>query len=254
MIRTIILDDEIHATETLGYFIKTRCPNVDLLAVFNDALQAQSFLTENSIDLLILDIEMPRLNGFDLLKALQPLKFEVIFVTAYNEFALKAFRYAAFDYFLKPIDELELAQSINRLSKRKAIDTNQRLNYLMEMMLPQSKKPKKIALPTLEGFEFLDLDKIIRIESDSNYVNVFLTEDRHLLVCKTLKEMEETLSESQFIRVHNSHLVNLDFVSKYIKNGGGSLLTEDGFEVPISRLRKEFTFSKIKDHVIMKDI
>jgi two-component system, LytTR family, response regulator len=253
MIKTIILDDERHATETLAYFLKTKCLFIDLVAVFNDAIQAQSYLKENKIDLLILDIEMPKLNGFDLLKSLQPLNFEVIFLTAYNEFALKAFRFSAFDYFLKPIDEMDLVQSLNRLSHRNLSIGNQRLELLMDMIVPQTKKPKKIALPTLEGFEFLELDNIIRFESDSNYVNVYQNNKKSLLVCKTLKEIEETLSDTQFIRVHNSHLVNIDFVTKYIKNAGGSLLTKDGFEVPISRLRKEYTFSRLKNLMIMKE-
>jgi two-component system LytT family response regulator len=194
-----------------------------------------------------LDIEMPRLNGFELLKSLQPFYFEVIFLTAYNEFALKAFRFSAFDYFLKPLDEIELSQSLSRLeAKKNDINKDERLDFLMDIIQPYAQKPKKIALPTMEGFEFVELNQIIRFASDSNYVKVILDGQKPLLVCKTLKEIEETLKHSNFIRVHNSHLINTDYVQKYLKNAGGSLLTKDGFEVPISRLRKEFTLSKLK--------
>lgn len=250
MIKTIICDDELHSTETLSYFLTKNCPNIQLLASFNEPLKAKDFLENNKIDLLILDIEMPRLNGFELLKSLQPFDFEVIFLTAYNEFALKAFRFSAFDYFLKPLDEIELSQSLSRLeAKKKDISKDDRLDFLMDIIQPFAQKPKKIALPTMEGFEFVELNQIIRFASDSNYVKVILDDQKPLLVCKTLKEIEETLKYSNFIRVHNSHLINADYVQKYIKNAGGSLLTKDGFEVPISRLRKEFTLSKLKLNV-----
>jgi len=247
MIKTIICDDELHSTETLSYFLTKNCPNIQLLASFNEPLKAKEFLENNKIDLLILDIEMPRLNGFELLKSLQPFYFEVIFLTAYNEFALKAFRFSAFDYFLKPLDEIELSQSLSRLeAKKNDINKDERLDFLMDIIQPYAQKPKKIALPTMEGFEFVELNQIIRFASDSNYVKVILDGQKPLLVCKTLKEIEETLKHSNFIRVHNSHLINTDYVQKYLKNAGGSLLTKDGFEVPISRLRKEFTLSKLK--------
>lgn len=251
MIKTIILDDEVHSTETLAFFLEKKCKDIDLVASFNEPLLAKEYLSKHRIDLLILDIEMPRLNGFELLKQLQPFDFDVIFLTAYNEFALKAFRYSAFDYFLKPLDELELVNSINRLTQKRSNSLNQqRLDYLMDIIEPLKTKPKKLALPTMEGYEFLEIDRIIRFESDSNYVNVIIDAKKPLLICKTLKEIEETLIDSSFIRVHNSHLVNVDFVLKYIKNAGGSLLTKDGYEVPISRLRKEYTLNKLKMNVL----
>jgi two-component system, LytTR family, response regulator len=246
MIKTVILDDELHSTETLGFFLSKKCPEIELLKSYNDPVAAKEFLIATPIDLLILDIEMPRLNGFELLKALQPFDFEVIFLTAYNEFALKAFRYSAFDYFLKPLDEMELAASLNRLgAKKRDIQSEDRLKYLLEIMQPTEQKPKKIALPTMEGYEFVELNHIIRFESDSNYVKIFMDNKKSLVICKTLKDIEESLKESNFLRIHNSHLVNLDFVEKYLKTGGGALLTKDGYEVPISRLRKDFTLSKL---------
>jgi two-component system, LytTR family, response regulator len=252
MIKTVILDDELLATETLAFFLRSKCPQIELLKSFNEPFEALQFIKNTPIDLMILDIEMPQLNGFELLKQLQPINFDVIFLTAYNEFALKAFRYSAFDYFLKPLDEIELVQSINRLSKKHENQPVNRLELLMEMMQPRQSKPKKIALPTMEGFEFLDLDSIIRFESESNYVHVFYEPNKRLLVCKTLKEIEETLQDTQFIRVHNSHLINADFVVKYIKNAGGSLLTKDGYEVPISRLRKDYTFNRLKNIMLLQ--
>lgn len=247
MIKTVILDDEIHSTETLGYFLSKKCPKFQLLASFNDPLAAFDYLQNNEIELLILDIEMPRINGFELLKKLQPFKFEVIFLTAYNEFALKAFRYCAFDYFLKPLDEIELTSSLNRLAERiNSTDKDIRLAHLLEFLKPNNNpNQKKIALPTISGYEFLELDQIIRIESDSNYVNIYSINNSPILICKTLKEMEETLGESHFIRVHNSHIVNTLQVIRYIKNGGGALLTSDNYEVPMSRLRKEYALSKL---------
>lgn len=247
MIKTLICDDEVHSTETLSYFLRKNCPNISLLESFNSSVEAKVYLEQNAIDLLILDIEMPRMNGFELLKSLQPFNFEVIFLTAYNEFALKAFRFSAFDYFLKPLDEIELLLSLNRLiTKKESWQKDKQLELLMDFLQPINQNPQKIALPTMEGFEFINLDQIIRFEADSNYVRVILANQKILLVCKTLKEMEETLKQSNFVRVHNSHMINLEYVQKYLKNGGGSLLNKDGFEVPISRLRKEFTLAKLQ--------
>ncbi len=245
-LRTVILDDEHFSTETLGYFLSNNCSQVELVGSFNEPLLALDFLMNNEIDLLILDIEMPHLNGFELLQKLRPFSFELIFFTAYNDFALKAFRYSAFDYFLKPLDEEELLASIERLaSKHKIIQNDERLDFLLEMMRPASHQVEKIALPTLEGYEFIQLKTIIRFEADSNYVKIFMKDKKPMVVCKTLKEMEESLKENAFIRVHNSHLVNVNFVEKYLKKEGGVLLTADGAELPVSRMRKDYTLSRL---------
>lgn len=237
MIKAVLLDDELHCTKTLEILLGQHCPQVAIQAIFNHPLEAIEYLKKNTIDVLFLDIEMPFLNGFDLLSRLDPVNFKVIFTTAYDKFAIKAFKYSAFDYILKPIDEEELVEAVKLLEQR--VMGNEQLQMLMDMMASQSKKVDKVALPTSEGLEFIKIEDIIRCESDSNYTKIVLHQLHNIVVSKTLKEMTDLLSELDFIRVHNSHLINPKHITKYIKAGGGALILTDNVEIPISRQKKE---------------
>lgn len=240
MIKTIIVDDEAHATKSLEILLHENCSQVNIVSTFNHPAEALLYLRSNEIDLLFLDIDMPFMNGFELLNRLSLVNFDIIFVTAYDQYAIKAFKYSAFDYLLKPVDEIELVNSVRKLENKKK-NSSQSTNYehLLEVFKSGQTQIKRIALPTLEGFEFIEVEKIIRCESDSNYSKIFLQDSKMMLVSRTLKEMEEMLSDMPFIRVHNSHIISKNHVKKYVKADGGYILMVDNAEIPISRARKD---------------
>lgn len=246
MIRTVIIDDEPHATKSLEILLSEDCPQVEVLASFNHPAEALLFLRSNQVDLIFLDIDMPFMNGFELLNRLAPINFDIIFVTAYDQYAIKAFKFSAFDYLLKPVDEVELINSVRKLeTKTKKSTQNSNFEHLLEVFKSGQTAVKRIALPTLEGFEFIEVEKIIRCESDSNYTKIFLQNAPMMLVSRTLKEIEETLSDLPFIRVHNSHIIAKNHVKKYVKADGGYILMIDNAEIPISRARKEEVINEL---------
>lgn len=246
MIRTVIIDDEPHATKSLEILLSEDCPQVQVIASFNHPAEALLFLRSNPIDLLFLDIDMPFMNGFELLNRLTPINFDIIFVTAYDQYAIKAFKFSAFDYLLKPVDEVELINSVRKLeNKSKKSTQNSNFEHLLEVFKSGQSAVKRIALPTLEGFEFIEVEKIIRCESDSNYTKIFLQNLPMMLVSRTLKEIEEILSDLPFIRVHNSHIIAKNHVKKYVKADGGYILMIDNAEIPISRARKEEVINEL---------
>lgn len=238
MLRAVILDDEPNCSKTMELLLKAFCPQVSLLQSFNQPLKALQYLQQNQIDLLFLDVDMPLLNGFELLDKLQPVNFHIIFTTAYDQYAIKAFKYSAYDYLLKPIDETELASAVERLTNRKQPHESQTA-YLLSVYKNQNNTPERIALPTTDSFEFIDTPDILRCESDSNYTRIFFVNNsKELLVCRTLKEIEATLGTVLFLRVHNSHLVNKKQVKKLVKTDGGYLLMSDGTTVPVARSKR----------------
>lgn len=236
--KVVLLDDELHCTKTLEILLREHCPQVEVVAVFNHPAEAIVYLRSHKVDVLFLDIEMPFINGFELLNRLSPVEFKVVFTTAYDKFAIKAFKYSAFDYLLKPIDEAELIKTVKLLEKN--LTVNSQLDLLMSIMnSDNNKKIDKIALPCSEGLEFVDIVDIIRCESDSNYTKIVLIDRKTLLVSRTLKDMTELLTDFGFIRIHNSHLINPRHMKKYIKSAGGYIVLVDGVEVPISRQKKD---------------
>lgn len=246
MIRTVIIDDEPHATKSLEILLSEDCPQVQVIASFNHPAEALVFLRSNQIDLVFLDIDMPFMSGFELLSRLTPINFDIIFVTAYDQYAIKAFKFSAFDYLLKPVDEVELINSVRNFeNKSKKSTQNSNFEHLLEVFKSGQTAVKRIALPTLEGFEFVEVEKIIRCESDSNYTKFFLQNLPMMLVSRTLKEIEEILSDLPFIRVHNSHIIAKNHVKKYVKADGGYILMIDNAEIPISRARKEEVINEL---------
>jgi two-component system LytT family response regulator len=234
MIKAIIVDDEKHSVATLAWKIENFCPDVELVAQFTDSSEALDYIKENKPDLLFLDIEMPRLNGFELLEELNDdMSFEVIFITAYDEFGIKAVKANALDYLLKPVQNQELKSAIEKYKTKKSIDKDSGHN-------PQSKlKTNKIALATKESIEFVEPQEIISCSSDSNYTLIYLTGDRKKIISKTLKDVEQWLSPYGFFRAHHSHLVNLQHIKEYVRADGGYLLLSNEKSIPVSRNRKE---------------
>jgi len=241
MLKAVIVDDEPNCSKTLELLLGEFCvEEIELLRSFNQPQQALAFLKEVKIDLLFLDIDMPQLNGFQLLDLLQPVKFHIIFTTAYDHYAIRAFKYSAYDYLLKPIDETELTAAVNKLSKQHAPIDNRHAEHLLRLYKdPQTVAPQRIALPTTDGFEFIETADIIRCESDSNYTRFYFSNTQPpMLVCRTLKDIETILGNSGFLRVHNSHLINKKKVKKYVKTDGGYILMVDASQIPVARSKK----------------
>ena len=237
MIKAILIDDERDALEMLEWQLKNHCPEVTIMAKCQSANTGIEAIRLHEPDLVFLDIEMPKKNGFELLEAFPEPKFNVIFTTAYDQFAIKAFKYAAFDFLLKPIDADDLKETVARYAKKKPSAERSRIESLLRHLQP--KKEAKIPLPTQEGILFVDAHTIVHCESSSNYCRIHFTNHTKLLIAKTLKEIEELLKDFQFYRVHHSHLINLQHIARYVKADGGYIEMTDGSSVAISRQKKE---------------
>ncbi|MEZ5040678.1 MAG: LytTR family DNA-binding domain-containing protein [Saprospiraceae bacterium] len=236
-VNAIILDDEKHSVATLAWKLNKFCPDVAIVAQFTDAPEALEYLQTNTPDLLFLDIEMPRLNGFELLEELKdPISFDVILTTAYDEFGIRAVKANVLDYLLKPIQTQELKAAVEKHRQKRGRQMEVVASNLPEE--PQSKKTR-IALATKESIEFVEPDAIILCSSDSNYSMIYLTNGRKKLISRTLKDVEEWLAPHGFFRVHHSHLVNLNHIKEYIRSDGGYLVLSNGQTLPVARNRKE---------------
>lgn len=234
----IIVDDEKHCREVLGHLLQKYCSDVKLLAVCAGAEEALQALQVHTPDLLFLDIEMPGMNGFELLDRFPDPQFEIIFTTAYNEYAIKAIKHSALDYLLKPVDKEELIDSVKRA---KAVMSNKvpgRVNNLLQL-LNMKKEIKRFAVPTLDGLIMIDIADILFCESDSAYCKFFFTNNKQLVISKTLKEVEEVLAGNDFCRIHHSYLINMKFVQSYIRGEGGEVVMNNGKHLPVSRTRKQ---------------
>ncbi len=244
MLKGVIIDDEDKARQNLKNIIENHCPQLDIVGEADNVKKGQSIISKKRPDVVFLDIKMQGETGFDLLKKIHHIDFEIIFVTAYDEYAIKAIRFAALDYLLKPIDIEKLQAAIRRVKDKKQNTTYDKFSHLMEQ-LQQETSFRKIALPTMKGQKFVELDDIIRCEAEDNYTRFFLKGGKEVLVSKTIKHFESLLKEHHFFRVHQSHLVNLKFVKEYIKKEGGYIKMADGSEVLLSRRRKKPFLQKL---------
>jgi two-component system, LytTR family, response regulator len=238
MIKAILVDDERRSSETLEIELRRHCPDIEVVAIYDDPRIALQELPSKKFDILFLDIEMPWLNGFELLKQLEYIDFEVVFVTAYDQFAIQAFKVSALDYLLKPVQEEELKSLCKKLKEKHQLQSSERVDFLMERIKSMDSESSVIILPTSEGLEFIKKSNIIRCESSSNYCYIYLTEGKKLFLAKTLKDIEEIISDKSFVRVHLSHLINIRHLTKYANEDGGMLVMEDGSRVPMSRMKK----------------
>jgi two-component system LytT family response regulator len=245
-LKTILLDDETHCVELLQHILGQHCPDVEVVGGFTRPEEARAAILRNAPDLLILDIEMPGLNGFELLQSLQPLDFAVVFCTAYDHFAIQALRVAAVDYLLKPIDEEELVKAVARVKSHvRQSHVPPGLEALLAQHPPRESTPgATLALPTTEGLDFVLLDDILYCRSDSNYCHVMMRDGRRILLSKTLKEIEAKLPKDRFFRQHNSYLVNLREIRRYLRADGGSLMMSNGEHLPVARNRKDELLSR----------
>ncbi|PVW13917.1 LytR/AlgR family response regulator transcription factor [Marixanthomonas spongiae] len=239
MTNVIIIDDEAHCTHVLKSLIEKAHSDYTITGVFNNPLEGLEFIKNNPPDLLFLDIEMPSLNGFALLDKLQPIDFDVIFTTAYGEYAIKAFKYSAINYLLKPITEKSIVKALSNWEKRRKKTSSKQWELLHDHLQEGGKDCSQIALPTGIGYQIVEIKSIVRCQSDSNYTNVYCADENKILISRTLKEIEELLGDHGFIRVHRSHLINPQFVKGILKHHGGSLIMQDEAEIPVSRQKAE---------------
>lgn len=245
MITATIVDDERDCCESLATLLQRYAPEVRILDICYSADAALQSIKEHPPQILFLDIEMPFMNGFELLEKLGEVNFELIFTTSYDQYAIRAIRFSALEYLLKPIDREELMHSVQKAIKRNAYPLPQQLEMLLQKIKHPSISISKIAIPTFEGFQLIYAESIIRCEADSNYTLLFIKDKRPLIASRNLKDIEEMLEDFAFIRVHNSHLVNINEIDKYVKGEGGYLVMSDGSTVSVSRSRKELLMKKI---------
>ncbi|MBX9892472.1 MAG: LytTR family DNA-binding domain-containing protein [Chitinophagaceae bacterium] len=248
MIKAIIVDDEQHCTDRLKILLEKHYnTSIQLIGEASSVETAKTLINNNPPDLIFLDIQIHDQTGFDLLNNYSSIPFYVIFTTAYEQYAIKAFKFSAIDYLLKPIDIDDLNAAINKVATNiQQNDYKLKFDLLYANFHQLGLQEKKIAVPTISGIEFILISSIIRCESNINYTTLHLTGKAKLVVAKTLKEFEELLTEYNFYRVHNSHLINLSFVKAYNKGKGGSVLLTDGTEIEVSFRRKDGFLNIIK--------
>ena len=245
-IKAVIVDDEYYCCQSLGTLLERYCPEVDVVAVCKSGMEALKEIPTKNPQLVFLDIEMPHMNGFELLEKLSKIDFELIFTTSYDQYAIKAIRFSALDYLLKPVDRQDLVKAVQKVIQRQQPPLPQQLEILLQKLHHPILNIQKIALPTMEGLQMIPVDSIISCSSDSNYTNLFLKNKQKITASRTLKEIEDLLESYNFIRVHHSFLVNCNEINKYIKGEGGYLVMSDGASIDVSRSRKEMLLKKLQ--------
>jgi two-component system LytT family response regulator len=239
MLRTIIIDDEPHVRKTLARMIKEECSNVKLLKSANGVKSGLKAIEEQNPDLVLLDIKMDDGTGFDLLKKAEPINFKVIFITAFDQYAIQAFKFSAIDYLLKPVDPEDLVRAVNRAEQMMQQDFSTQLKALDENLKTQEPKGKKIILRTSETVYLVKVSDISYCESDLSYTQFYLADGQKILVSKTLREFDDMLKEFGFFRVHKSFLVNLLAITKFEKADGGYLVMENKDRVPVASRKRD---------------
>jgi len=240
MIKAILIDDEVHCLDTLSMLIADFCPDVEVMEQCRSAKQGLEAVAKYQPAIIFLDIEMPVMNGFEFLEQLKEVNFAIIFTTSYDQYAIKAIRFSALDYLLKPIDPKELVAAVHKVQTQKKLPAPEQFEMLMNQVQHKENGFTRIAIPTFDGFELIPAADLIRCEADDNYTHLFLKNGTKITACRTLKEMEEQLQDfHHFVRVHHSYLVNLNEVTKYVRGEGGYLVMSDDSTVNVSRSRKD---------------
>jgi len=240
MIKTIIVEDEQKSRDVLAAIIERNCPELSIVGLANNVDEGVALIKEHRPDLVFLDISMPDGSGFDLLEKVAGYKFELIFATASDQHAIRAIKYSACDYLLKPIDIEEVKQAVDRVVKKKSqVPSMENLQFLIQHLKKADENFQKITLPTGNAYEIVNIKDIVRCEADGSYTNFYLSDKRKLMISAGLKHYEELLPESDFIRVHHHHLINMNHVVRFLKEDGGYAVMSDGSRIEISRRKKE---------------
>ncbi|MFZ4463168.1 MAG: LytR/AlgR family response regulator transcription factor [Bacteroidales bacterium] len=234
MIRTLIIDDEQNARLALKSLLVSLAPEIQVIGEAGDVASGLELISQNRPDLVFLDVQMPDGTGFDLLEQIPEPAFKVIFVSAFDRFAVTAFRFSAIDYLLKPVQADDLLHALDKIDKG-----NESQTAKIKVLLGNRSGIEKIVLPSLDELLFVKVDEIIRCESDNNYTYFYLSGNERILVSRTLKDYEELLEPMGFFRIHKSSMINLRFLKKYKKGEGGTVTMEDGTQLEVSRRRKD---------------
>ncbi len=251
MVRVVIVDDEENSRDSLKGKLGLFCPDVEIVGEVGTVADGVSVITEQKPDALFLDIKLAGESGFDILESIrdnEELDPEIIFITAHDEFAIKAIKFSALDYLLKPIDPEDLVRSIRKVEEGRGTpkETNN-IDVLVENIRQASEMPKKIVVPTSDGMHVIKLSEIVRLESSSNYTTFTLTSGKTLLASRTLKEFDGMLTNYNFMRIHKSHLINMNCLKRYVQTDGGYIILEDGSKIPVANRKKELLLSTLKN-------
>ena len=246
MIKAIIIDDEPYCCESLATLLQRYCPEVNVIDICYNGASAFKAIREDKPQLVFLDIEMPQMNGFELLEKLKEINFQLIFTTSYDQYAIKAIRFSALDYLLKPVDREELQKAVQKAANHMKHPLPEQIEILLQKLNHPAIPVNKIAIPTMEGLQMIFVESVISCAADSNYTILNLKNKQKIIASRTLKEIEEMLEDSSFARVHHSYLINLNEVEKYIRCEGGYLLMSDGTTIDVSRSRKEILLKKLQ--------
>ncbi len=244
--KAILIDDENGSRESLAKLLEKHCPQVEIISKANSMITGLTAIQQYEPDLVFLDIEMPNGSGFDLLGKIKEIDFDVVFITAYDQYAIRAIKFSAVDYLLKPVDPEELVLAVKRVEdKRGSKNTNNDKYKVLLSNMKSESKLKKVAIPDGDGLIFISLSDIIRCDSDGNYTYFILNNGKKIISARTLGEYEEMFEGEHFFRVHRSHLINLDHVKKYIKGEGGYAVLSDNSQVEVSRRKKNEFLEKL---------
>jgi two-component system LytT family response regulator len=246
MLRSIIVDDEFKSRESLKALIEKFCDNIQVAAVCQNGDEAIKAIDEHKPDVVFLDIQLQRETGFEILEKLDKIDFEIIFTTAYSEFAVKAFKFSAIDYLLKPIDINELRAAIEKAQKRIVGSISERMAQLAQNLKGNSFRHARLAIPATDGLVFINVGEILYCEASGNYTNIYMDDSRKFVVSRTLKEYEDLLEEQDFFRIHNSFLINLNSIKKYIRGEGGQVVMSNDKTLDVSKMKKKGFLEKIK--------
>lgn len=237
--KALIIDDERHCVNVLAKLLTDYCPQVQIIGKTTVATEGVTLARQHKPDVLFLDIEMPVLNGFQVLDEISDLQFSLIFTTAYDSFAVKAIKYSALDYLLKPIDVKELISAVHKTEEKQALDNRQLELLRKQLYAPQRSMSDKIALPYQHGYTFIEIDAIVLCEADNNYTKVYLNNKEVHLITKTLGDVEEILEGHSFFRPHRQYLINLNHIKRFIKSEGTYVVMQNDINVPIARNKKD---------------
>ena len=239
MLKAILVDDEENSLNALQEKIMRHCSELEIVAACNEPSKAIEAINRLRPDVLFLDIEMPGMNGFTLLQNLQYKNFELIFVTAYDHYAIKAIRYSALDYLVKPVEIDDLKAAVERaFQNRNSPVSKQQFELLMENVNSAAKPFKRLAVPSYDGLHFIKIEDIIYLEAQVNYTHIHINNKQKYVVSRTIKDFEELLPADIFLRIHNSYIINKDYVEKYIRGDGGQVVLSEGTVLDVSKRKK----------------
>ncbi|WP_295125986.1 LytTR family DNA-binding domain-containing protein [uncultured Chitinophaga sp.] len=245
--QAIIVDDEKHCREVLQVLLNRYCADVEIVALCENGQEGLDAIAKHQPQLLFLDVEMPGMTGFEMLKRCTTHSFSIIFTTAYNQYAIQAIRHSALDFLLKPVDKEELADAVDKALAKRNNNSDKHVNNLMHYLYQHIQPNERLAFPTMDGLRMLAVKDITYCESDGGYTRIFMQQgEKPMLICRTLKEVEEVLGEKGFFRVHHSFMINLAYMDKYIKGDGGEIILLDGKNIPVSRNRKQEFLMRIE--------